>query len=253
MQELYRSLAEKLPDPGLLFLNYGFAAESETESWVQGGDAVYRYHLGLVRHVLRDVDLCRKVVLEVGCGRGGNCYYLTRYTQAGRVIGVDCCRPNVELARQDSRLGSATFIVGDAQQLPFAGSTIDVVLNLESAHCYCDFQAFLAETTRVLSPGGTFCFADLWDLDVIPLDWQARERALANSALQVIAREDISEPVFQALSCPDNICERLRGLVHSGNRELVDRLVRGAEALRTGLALGSCSYYLWKMKKDVSS
>jgi SAM-dependent methyltransferase len=253
MIELYPSLAEKLPDPGLLFLNYGFVVSGETESWVHVSDARYRYHLSLVRHVLREVDLCGKAVLEVGCGRGGNCYYLSRYTQAARVVGLDRCLPNVALACRNPKLGGVQFLAGDAQQLPFADASFDVVLNLESAHCYSDFPAFLAESTRVLVQGGTFCFADLWDLEVIPVDWQARERAVANSALKIVSREDISEQVFQALSRPDGVCQELRQLARPESRELVERVVRGAEALRAGLASGCCSYYVWKMRKDVSS
>ena len=54
-------------------------------------DARYRHHLHLVRHVLAGVDLRGKAVLEIGCGRGGNCYYLSQYSQAARIVGVDLC------------------------------------------------------------------------------------------------------------------------------------------------------------------
>jgi O-methyltransferase len=253
MKELYQSLAEKLPDPGLLFLNYGFAAADETESWVHVSDAGYRCHLSLVRHVLQGVDLRSKTVLEVGCGRGGNCYYLARYTQAEQIVGLDCCLPNIALARRNSKLGKVQVLAGDAQRLPFADESFDVVLNLESAHCYADFPAFLAESARVLAKDGTFCFADLWDLEIIPVEWPAREEALANCPLKIISREDISEQVFQALNRSDSICEELRRLSAPENRNLLERIIRGAEAFRASLASGCCSYYVWTMRKDVSS
>jgi O-methyltransferase len=253
MKELYQSLAEELPDPGLLFLNYGFAAAGDTESWVHASDGRYRCHLSLVRHVLQNVDLRSETVLEVGCGRGGNCYYLARYTPAGQIVGLDCCLPNVVLARRNSNLCKVQFLAADAQKLPFADESFGVVLNLESAHCYPDFPAFLAESARVLAEGGIFCFADLWDVEVIRVDWTAREKALANSSLKILAREDISEQVFQALNRSDGMCEELRRLALPESCELVERIVRGAEALRIGLASGCCSYYVWKMRKDVSS
>jgi SAM-dependent methyltransferase len=253
MKELYQSLAEKLADPGLLFLNYGFAAAGDTESWVHVSDARYRCHLSLVRHVLQDVDLRSKTVLEVGCGRGGNCYYLARYTQAGQIVGLDCCLPNVVLARRNTKLLEVQFLAGDAQRLPFADESFGVVLNLESAHCYPDFPAFLTESARVLVKGGTLCFADLWDLQVIPVEWEAREKALANSSLRIVAQEDISEHVFQALNRSDGICEELRRLAVPESRDLVECVVRGAEALRAGLASGCCSYYVWNMRKDALS
>jgi len=252
MRELYQSLAEKLPDRGLLFLNYGVAASGNTESWVHASDSCYRYHLSLVRHVLREVDLRGKVVLEVGCGRGGNCYYLSRYTNARQIVGLDCCVPSVTLAKNNPRLSGTRLLAGDAQQLPFAGRSFDVVLNVESAHCYSDFRAFLTEVARVLVPGGTFCFADLWDLDALPVDWHSREKELANSSLNIISRDDISEQVFQALDSSDGICEHLRRLALPDSRDLVNRVIRGAEALRISLAAGLCNYYIWKLEKGVS-
>jgi len=251
MKELYRSLAEELSDPGLLFLNYGFAVAGNAESWVRASDARYRYHLSLVRHVLQDVDLRNKTVLEVGCGRGGNCYYLAHYTQAGQVVGLDYCLPNIELARQNPKLREVHLLAGDAQQLPFADESIGVILSLESAHCYSDFPAFLAESARVLAKGGTLCFADLWDLEVIRVDWPARKNALTNSFLKIVAWEDISEQIFQALSRSDGICAELCCLAPPESRELVERLVRGAEALRAHLASGCCSYHVWKMRKEL--
>jgi ubiquinone/menaquinone biosynthesis C-methylase UbiE len=51
--------------------------------------------------------------------------------------------------------------VGDAQRLPFADASFDVVLNVEASHCYPDFPGFLDEVARVLKPGGRFGHADL--------------------------------------------------------------------------------------------
>ena len=252
MKTLYQSLAEELPDPGLLFLNYGFAVAGDTESWVLASDTCYRYHLGLVRHVLQDVDVRNKTVLEVGCGRGGNCYYLTHYTQAGQVVGLDYCLQNIELARRNPKLRKVKLVAGDAQGLPFADESIGIILSLESAHCYPDFAGFLAESARVLSRGGTLCFADMWDLDVIGVDWPSRKNALANSSLKIVVWEDISEQVFQALSGSDGICNELCCLAPPEGSDLVERLVRGAQDLRADLASGCCSYHLWKMRKDTS-
>ena len=90
--------------------------------------------------MLGDVDLRGKAVLEIGCGRGGNCYYLSLYSEAARIVGVDICSPNLALARKDPRLKRGEFIAGDAQELPFADASFDVVLNLESSHCYRHFR-----------------------------------------------------------------------------------------------------------------
>jgi ubiquinone/menaquinone biosynthesis C-methylase UbiE len=53
------------------------------------------------------------------------------------------------------------FVHGDAQSLPFADESFDVVINIEASHGYPDFPRFLAEVARVLRPGGRFLYADV--------------------------------------------------------------------------------------------
>jgi SAM-dependent methyltransferase len=246
---IYDSVAENIPQPELLFLNYGFWQPGLEESWMAPSDARYHYHLHLVRHVLAGTDLCGKAVLEVGCGRGGNCYYLSRYSQAARIVGVDLCSPNLALARKNPRLERVELIAGDAQQLPFASSSFDVVLNLESSHCYRQFDWFVSEVVRVLKRPGLFCFADLWNVDVMELDWPAREQALRDSSLEIITDENISEQVFQAMGLPGGISEQLDTLSDAESRSPIARINVGVKALRAGLAIGAYSYRLWRMQK----
>ncbi len=249
MNRLYESVAECIPQPELLFLNYGFWRPGLDDSWISPSDTRYRHHLNLVKRVLASVDLGGKAVLEIGCGRGGNCYYLSHYCQTGQVVGVDVCEQNLALARQDPRLQRVGLLAGDAQHLPFADASFDVVLNLESSHCYRQFIQFLSEVTRVLKRPGLFCFADLWNVDVLELDWPARERALKNCSLQIVAEEDISEEVFQAIGLADGISEQLKACPTAENRLLVTRINKGGKALQAGLAAGEYSYRLWRLSK----
>lgn len=43
---------------------------------------------------------------------------------------------------------------GDADRLPFADGTLDVVINVEASHYYPNFPRFFAGFARVLRPGG---------------------------------------------------------------------------------------------------
>jgi O-methyltransferase len=73
-REFYDEVAERLPSPKLIFLNYGYAdAPTESCQWIVPADACHKPHLCLVKHVMAGVDLAGKTVLEVGSGRGGNC------------------------------------------------------------------------------------------------------------------------------------------------------------------------------------
>ena len=250
MDEMYDSVAENIPQPELLFFNYGFWQPGLDDSWIEPYDIRYRHHLNLVKHALAGVDLCGKTVLEIGCGRGGNCYYLSFYAEAARIVGVDTCAPNLALACQDPRLQRVDLVAGDAQRLPLADSSFDVVLNLESAHCYDQFDCFVAEVWRVLKGSGVFCFADLWNVDVMEVDWKARERALRDSRWKEIAEENISEQVFQAMGLPGSISEQLNELSSNSNRSLIAGINGGVRALRAGLAVGAYSYRLRKMSKQ---
>lgn len=245
----YESVAESIPQPELLFLNYGFWQPGLDDSWIAPSDVRYRHHLNLARHVLAGIDLRGKSVLEVGCGRGGNCYYLALYAEAAHIVGTDICAANLALARRDRRLERVEFVAGDAQRLPFADASFDVVLNLESSHCYGDFDRFTAEIGRVLKGPGFFCIADLWDVDIMNLDWAAREEALRNSSWEILAEENISEQVFQAMGLSGSISEQLDALSGTENAKLIARINGGVKALRAGLAMGEYSYRLWRMKK----
>jgi len=249
MYGTYESVAEAIPQPDLLFFNYGFWQPDLDDSWILPPHTRYRHHLNLVKHLLAGVDLDGKAALEIGCGRGGNCLYLSHYSPAAQVVGVDLCAANLALARENPDLREVAFVAGDAQQLPMRDSSFDVVLNLESAHCYDTFGDFIAEVARVLRKSGVFCFADMWDVDVLELDWAARERALKNSSLEITAEENISEEVFQAMSISGNISEQLDALADTASRPLIARLNQSAEALRAGFAVGAYSYKLWRLRK----
>jgi O-methyltransferase len=249
MSGVYESVAEVIPQPDLLFFNYGFWQQELDDSWILPAHTRYRHHLNLVKHLLAGVELRSKTVLEIGCGRGGNCWYLSQYGQAARVVGVDVCVSNLALARENCDLGEIAFVAGDAQRLPLRDSSFDVVLNLESSHCYGRFDKFLGEVARVLKRSGIFCFADLWDVDVLGLDWAARERALHRSSLEIMAEENISEQVFQAMGISGNISDQLDTLADAASRPLIARFNQNAEALRAGLAVGQYSYKLWRLRK----
>src|SRR5258708_19594708 len=62
--------------------------------------------------------------------------------------------------RQPGEESAVEFVGGDAENLPFAKASFDVVINVESAHCYGSIDRFLAEVHRVLRSSGRLAFAD---------------------------------------------------------------------------------------------
>jgi ubiquinone/menaquinone biosynthesis C-methylase UbiE len=53
------------------------------------------------------------------------------------------------------------FTMGAAEDQPFGDEAFDIVINVESARCYGNLNAFFREVSRVLKPGGQFLLADM--------------------------------------------------------------------------------------------
>jgi SAM-dependent methyltransferase len=249
-RDFYEQAAELLPNPNFIFLNYGYADDAGDEcQWMAPSDENQKHHLNLVNHVVSGVRMAGQTVLEVGSGRGGNCYYLSRYTQAERIYGLDRSEAHVRFCRAQHHLPNVTFLKGDAEQLPFRSETFDVVLNLESSHCYPHFEKFLAEVYRVLKPQGTFCYADLWFLEFLELDWKERKQALDAAPFVRLSEEDISEPVFLALWSEEGFIERIRAMADERNGEFVEEAVGRLQLIRLMLAANLFSYRVWRFRK----
>jgi O-methyltransferase len=249
-RDFYDEVADRLPCPQLIFLNYGYSdASSERCRWITATDLRHKCHLNLVKHVMSGVELTEQTVLEVGSGRGGNCHYLSRYTPAKAIYGVDRSEANVRFCRAVHHLPNVTFLRGDAEQLPFHSDSFDVVLNLESSHCYPHFEHFLAEVHRVLKPQGTFCYADLWFPEFTELDWTRRKKTLDSAPFVLLSEEDISEPVWQALASKEGLVETIHAMTNEKNREFVEEIVQRLKLVQLTIATRHLSYLAWKFRK----
>ena len=247
---LYEALSEALPTDRIFFLNPGYAEPGKQAcGWLAPDDRAEKYHFSLVRRVLRGVVLSGRTALEIGSGRGGNCRYLARYTDARSIVGLDLDEGNVRFSRRAHCFANVAFIRGDAEQLPLRDAAVDVVLSLASAHCCDDFSRFLSEAFRVLKPGGVFCLADAWSLEPLGLDWEARSKALEASGFRVRSEEDISESVYQALQKRDGLPRRLRSLAAPATKQLLERAAESLEMVGLHLATAQCSYKLWLLEK----
>lgn len=97
-------------------------------------------------------------VLDVCCGTGDlSAAFAHAMPQPSAVIGADFCHPMLELASEKfaSRRGAPLGFVGaDAQGLPFADGSFDVVSCAFGIRNVTDTELTLSEMFRVLSPGG---------------------------------------------------------------------------------------------------
>jgi len=95
-------------------------------------------------------------VLEVACGRGG---FVQQLARAGAcVTGCDFSAAALHAARTKLPAAGlrfpATLIQGDAQNLPFADDSFDVVVSCETIEHLPDVKSAVREMHRVTRPGG---------------------------------------------------------------------------------------------------
>ncbi len=181
----------------LRFMNCGYAEAGMGSLYpaLEASDEADRLSIQLYHRVAGGIKLEGLRVLEVGSGRGGGCLYLKKYLHAGSVVGLERSGRAVLLCRQAHAWPGVTFTQGDAEALPFDNGVFDVLLNVESSHCYGSMTRFLGEVRRVLKPGGHFLFADFRPA----VEISALRRQLEQSGLEIVEDRDITENVLTAL------------------------------------------------------
>lgn len=97
-------------------------------------------------------------ILELGCGPGGNLWYLAREGLAA--YGMDGSPTALEKARRRLELEvpgwTGELVQGDIQAIPLPDEYFDAVLDVEAVCCnpYDAAQGIYAEAARVTKPGG---------------------------------------------------------------------------------------------------
>jgi len=96
-------------------------------------------------------------VLDVATGTGDLAFAIRR-AGAGTVVGIDFSREMIVAAhhKADDKDSATSFLVGDALRLPFPDQTFDACTVSFGLRNMANYDAALAEMTRILRPGGTF-------------------------------------------------------------------------------------------------
>lgn len=99
----------------------------------------------------------RGKVLDVACGTGDVTAKL--FDQGCAVTGVDLSEEMMDIARQ--KVPEATYILANAEHLPFEDSTFDAVACAFGVRNFVHLEVGLREMLRVLKPGGKLVILEL--------------------------------------------------------------------------------------------
>lgn len=193
---LYELLAKNFKIEDWHFMNYGYAySAGQPPLYLHQQDEINRYPIQLYHFLAQKTIIENKEILEVGSGRGGGSSYIARYLHPAKMTGLDIASNAVEWANDQNKENNLEFIQGNAEKLPFANESFDVVINVESCHAYGSVPRFLSEVKRVLRPSGIFLCADLRG----PEGMIKLKEQLAGSGMQLVSEENITQNVVMAI------------------------------------------------------
>ncbi len=225
-------------------MNYGYVPlEKGIPLILEQEDELNRHFIQLYEKVISPTNLSDKVVLEVGSGRGGGTSYVARYHHPRTTQGMDFSPEAIAFSKaRHSDIKNVEFLVGDAENIPLPDHSMDIVLNVESSHCYANVEKFIAEVARVLRPGGWFLFADMRTPSEMI---QLRELMEARSSWKKVEEEDISMQVLAALKADDTLKQSFMEMsVPAGMREWFGEFAGKPEGIVfNNLQKGNLLYY----------
>lgn len=196
-RRMYDRIAAETDDRRFAFMNYGYAYTdgSGPALKLRPEDKPFRLNIQLYSETVKGADIQGSKILEVGSGRGGGAYFLKSYLTAASVVGVDLSQSAVTACSRTYSMEGLTFLCGNAEALPFPPGSFDVVVNVESSHCYPDCARFFQEVLRVLRPGGRFCYADFGE----PARMNEVHATIRATGFEALRVDDITPNVLRSL------------------------------------------------------
>jgi SAM-dependent methyltransferase len=211
----------------MVFMNYGYAHldPAVPEPVLHEMDESDRYCIQLYHHLAGAVDIAGRDVMEIGCGRGGGASYIARYLKPGTMTGMDIAAEAIDFCNRHYREDGLAFRHGDAEALPFPDHSFDVIINIESSHCYASMRRFLSGVHRCLRPNGLFLFADRRDRRQV----EVLRRQLKSGGFEELRMQNISANILGALDLDDR---RKLALIDDGVPWLFRKLFKQFAAVR---------------------
>lgn len=111
----------------------------------------FQEHLARYRFAADHLQAGRALDIATGTGYGAD---LLSQIPGSSVVGVDVDRAALQKARRDYSRSELSFVRADGIHLPFAASSFQTIVTLETLEHIDDDRGYLAELARVLRPDG---------------------------------------------------------------------------------------------------
>jgi len=158
------------------YINFGFWQDLndtnfDTTHRTQASELLYR-EIAEMAHLNKE-----SAIVDVGCGIGfGTQYIMTNY-RPKVLVGLDFTPQQISKAKKYHKDVLASFaderfkfIVGDAMQMPFPDDSFSHVISVEAVQHFPSLKKFIAESHRILKPGGRLVFTTFF-----PVSSEGRE------------------------------------------------------------------------------
>lgn len=130
--------------------------------------AILQHEVG--QRMLQRLDYMRlqpETFIDIGAGTGKTTYYLCQRYKKARSIHFDIAQSMLQVARQKTNwlqkafLGKQFYLCGDAEHLPLASDSVDLIFSNMAIQWCSDLDRTFEEFKRILRPNGTLLFSTL--------------------------------------------------------------------------------------------
>jgi len=154
--KLYNDLNALFESTNVNYMNHGYYP---SYAFIKKEDLAFKNQVSLYLSLFEKINPNNKDILEIGCGRGGGINSLTKYFKFKSIDACDINKTNINFCKNNYK-NNVNYKVSNAEKLDYADSSFDIVISVESSHCYENFSLFFNEVKRVLRPNGIFLYTD---------------------------------------------------------------------------------------------
>jgi len=244
IKQIYTAMNEHLANTSFEELathfNYGYVANDQPQHSAAElpEDMLNRNTIKLVLEVIGGHDINGRKILDVGCGRGGTISTINTYYSTQGVVGLDITPTNIAFCQRRFAKGNTSFLVGDAEGLPFNEGTFDFVIDIESSCLYPNLFNFYRGVFRILRRGGYFLYTDMFNSDYLERNLEflqglgfVLERNQDITSNVLLSRDEIANWYVRALNAGQDETGFMQFLAAPGS-EIYDSLKNGLLSYR---------------------